>query len=316
MSDYGFKTIKKGKNSLDGVSINAKYPILGFDLGHKPPSYITIHISDAKDNPIANSSNTPGYSAPSLPNVSSLENLSYWFSDGGSDRRYVKGGSNYKIGYVRTEIYSYKHGYKFRPACYGTITGDIKLKVRTNAVGNKTASPYNMPTPAGNYYYRGTLTDNNYNLLSSYETTIESTGVSSGQLFPYMNGMKTIYGGPLNDHRFSYTLPTTQVPTTSTENTGIKRSVQSLTMSHFFKTATGYYPYEFVVDDEYIRIYRTYYWCEIYGRIYFDETFTDDDLYWRIEMKDYIRTKMVEELAGSEIDINIMMFPYRMEDLS
>lgn len=316
MSDYGFKTLKYGKNSQDGVAINAKYPILGFDLSHNPPAYVTIHISDTKDNPIANSSNTPGYSAPSLPETSSLSNLPYYFSDGGSDRRWVKGGSNYTSGYVRTEIYRYKHGYDFRPACYGTITGDINLKIRTNAVGNKTASPYNMPTPAGNYYYRGSLSDNNYNLLSAYETTTDATYGSGGQLFPYMNGMKTIYGGPLNSHRFMYSLLSSQVPTTSSTNDAIKRCVQALTTSYFNKQVTGYYPYEFAVDNEYIRIYRTYYWCEIYGRIYFDETFTDDDLYWRIEMKDYIRTKMVEELAGSEIDINIMMFPYKMEDLS
>ena len=311
MSDYGFKTVKTNKNGGRDTAINAKYPIMGFDLSHRPATYVTFHISDSKSNPIANATNAPGYTAPTLPSVSSLSNLPYWFSDGGSDKRWGKGGSNYTSGFVRTEIYRYKHGYDFRPACYGTITGSVNVGIRTNAIGNASGT-----NPAGNYYYRGTLSNSNYNLMTSFNTTTETSGgASSGDLFPYMNGMKTIYGQPLNEHRFTYTLLSNQVPSTSNPSDGIKACVQALTLQHFNKTVSGHYPYEFEVDDEYIYIYRTYYWCEIYGRIYFDETFWDEDLYWRIELKDYLKAKMVEELAGSEIDINIMMFPYKMEDL-
>lgn len=309
MSDYGFKTLKNGTNDLKDVAINAKYPIMGFDLSHSPSAYVSFHITDSKTNPIANASNTPGYSAPSLPSVSSLGELPYWFSNGGSDRRWVKGGSNYTYGYVKKEIYRYKHGYNFRPACYGTITGKLNQKLTTNAIGNASGT-----NPSGKIWYRGTLSNSNYNLMSSFNTTSESATLGSGQLFPYMNGMKTIYGPDARSHRFVYLLAYDEVPTTSQQN-DIKSIINFLTNLYFNKTVSGEYPYSFEVDEEYIKIYRTYYWCEIYGRVYFDETFWDDDFYWRIELKDYLRTKMVEQLAGSEIDINIMLFPYQMEDL-
>lgn len=308
MSDYGFKTLKNGRTNTTEVAINAKYPMMGFDLSHRPSAYVTFHITDAKDNPLADSS-TPGYVAPVLPSVSSLGNLPYWFSDGGSDRRWVKGGSNITYGYVKTEIYRYKHGYNFRPACYGTITGKLAQKIRTNAIGNASGT-----NPSGKIWYNGTLDNSNYNLMSSFNTTTEGASATSGALFPYMNGLKTISGTDARMHNFSYRLFRTNVPTTSQQE-DIKYIIQYLTTEHFYKNITGEYPYSFEVDEEYIKIYRTYYWCEIYGRVYFDETFVDEDFNWRIELKDYLRARMVEELAGSEIDVNIMMFPYKMEDI-
>ena len=309
MSDYGFKTVKTNKNGGKDTAINAKYPMMGFDLSHRPKSFRTIHISDIKTNPFASSS-TPGYSSPTLPSVSSLSNLPVAFVAPDGTRWYITGGANKTYGYVREEIYRYEHGYDFRPACYGTIIGVLNRRVRTNAIGNESGT-----SPVGKYYYNGSIANSNWNLMTSFNTVSESTSIGY-PLFPWMNGMKTSYGENLNHHMFSYTL--SDAPSTSTNNTAIKDSMRYLTIRNYNYSdvsSNAYYPYDFEVDEKYVKIYRTYYWCEIYGRIYFDHTFYDDDMNYRYEMKDFLRTKFVEQLNGSEIDITIMLFPYRMEDL-
>lgn len=305
MSDYGFKTVKTNRNGGKDTAINAKFPMMGFDLSHRPSSYITFHISDSRTNPIATSINTPGYSAPSST-VSDLSNLNYGFYDQQGNIWRLKGGSNKTSGYVKNLIYQYEHGYSFRPACYGTIIGSLNLQITTNAIG----------TPvAGKYYYNGSLNNGNWNLMTAFDTTT-TRGLQEGNLFPYMNGMKTIYGESLNRHMFHYTILANNVPTTSATKDAVQNGIARLTSSHFNNSIyDGEYPYSFEVDDKYIRIYRTYYWSEVYGRLYFDHTFYEEGYNYRYYIEDYVRAKQVEQLYGSEIDITIMLFPYKMEDL-
>ena len=312
MSDYGFKTVKTNKNGDKDTAINAKFPMMGFDMSHRPSAYISFHITDTKTNPIANASNTPGYTAPSST-VNNLSGLNYGFYDPQGNVWQLQGGANKTSGYVKELIYEYKHGYKFRPACYGTITGSLNLQTTTNAIG----------TPiAGKYYWNGSLSNSNWNLMTAFDTTSTATsqGFKDGNLFPYMNGMRTILGGTLDTHMFHYMMWANSVPTTSSTKDAVQNGIARLTSYHFNNTISGgEYPYSFEVDDEYIRIYRTYYWSEVYGRLYFDHTFYDSDSYgsynWRYYIEDYVRAKQVEQLYGSEIDINIMLFPYKMEDL-
>lgn len=311
MSDYGFKTVKNNKNGGKDTAINAKFPMMGFDMSHRPSSYITFHITDAKTNPIATAGNTPGYSAPSST-VNNLTNLGFGFYDPQGNLWQLQGGANKTSGYVKTLIYQYEHGYNFRPACYGTITGTLNLQVTTNAIG----------TPvAGKYYWEGSLYNDNWNLMSAFNTTSTRQALSGGgDLFPYMNGMKAIYGGALNEHTFNYSMPANSVPTTSSTKDAVQNGIFRLTTYHFTNNIlNGEYPYSFEVDDKYIKIYRTYYWNETYGRLYFDHTFSDTDSYgtynWRYYIEDYVRAKQVEQTYGSEIDITIMLFPYKMEDL-
>lgn len=304
MSDYGFKTLKSGGGGLTDTSINAKYPMMGFDLSHSPSAFRTVHISDRKTNPFA-SSTTPGYVSPSLPSVSSLTSLYWGYNDPQGNFHPLLGGANNTSGYVRELIYQYEHGYDYRPAGYGIITGTINRRIRTNAVG----------TPiAGNYYFNGTLNDGNWNKLTAFDTTSESGSMQS--LFPYMNGMKADTGQDLSDHLFTYTLIPANVPSTSSTSDGIRNGMSRLAMYHYTKLIdSARYPYEFEIDEKYVKIYRVYYWNETYGRLYFDHTFYDGDYNWRYEIKDYLRVKQVEQTAGSEIDITIMLFPYKMEDI-
>ena len=81
MSDYGFKTVKTNKNGGKDTAINAKFPMMGFDMSHRPSAYVSFHISDVKTNPLADASNAPDYSSPSLPDISSLSDLPYGIYD-------------------------------------------------------------------------------------------------------------------------------------------------------------------------------------------------------------------------------------------
>ena len=48
MSDYGFAT----KDQNGDNAINAKNPIFGFDMGHRPMAFKTFRFNDAKTYPI------------------------------------------------------------------------------------------------------------------------------------------------------------------------------------------------------------------------------------------------------------------------
>lgn len=315
MSDYGFKTVKTNKNGGKDTAINAKFPMMGFDMSHRPSAYVSFHISDVKTNPLADASNTPGYTAPSST-VSNLSNLNYGIYDPYDGSLHpLLGGANKTSGYVKELIYEYKHGYNFRPACYGTITGSLNLQTTTNAIG----------TPvAGNSYYNGNLNNSNWNLMTAFNTTTTEPQVfKDGSLFPYMNGMMSISSGgeALNAHHFEYGMLASDVPSASSNKEIVQNGIHSLTSAHFHNIIFGgEYPYSFEVDNECIRIYRTYYWSEVYGRLYFDQTFYYSDPLIgqsniRYYIEDYVRARQVEQLYGSEIDINIMLFPYKMEDL-
>ena len=192
------------------------------------------------------------------------------------------------------------------------FTTSLNLQTTTNAIG----------TPvAGNYYYNGNLNNSNWNLMTAFNTTTTAPQVfQDARLFPYMNGMMSISGGALNNHSFHYIIPVSNVPTTSSNKDAVQNGINRLTSTHFNNTIFGgEYPYSFEVDSEYIRIYRAYYWSEVYGRLYFDHTFYSLDSFgsynYRYYIEDYVRARQVEQLYGSEIDINIMLFPYKMEDL-
>ena len=138
MSDYGFKTDDKtGK-----IALNAKNPIFGFDMGHKPRAFKTFRFRDTKQS-TTNVGTTPEPNPPFVPdNWSTAENN--------------------QRGQVRELIMKVKHGYNFRPVGYATITGN--LKINTNVKITQTQRAGNF---GGNYSRQWVYQTRSYTLTPS-----------------------------------------------------------------------------------------------------------------------------------------------------
>lgn len=120
MSDYGFATLDQNGNA----AINAKNPIFGFDMGHRPMAFKTFRFRDVKTPPI-HTGNVP------TPNPTGE-----WWD-------YAQ---NMDTGEVTELIKKVKHGYNFRPVGYATITGTWKKTRRVQITQTQRAGTW-----GGNY---------------------------------------------------------------------------------------------------------------------------------------------------------------------
>lgn len=120
MSDYGFATKDLNGNN----AINAKNPIFGFDMGHRPMAFKTFHITDAKEPDIHTGNVT-------TPNPS------------GTGWSY---GTNMDCGVIKELVKKTEHGYNFRPVGYATVTGTLKRTSRVQLTQTQRAGTW-----GGNY---------------------------------------------------------------------------------------------------------------------------------------------------------------------
>lgn len=121
MSDYGFAT----KDQNGNTAINAKNPIFGFDMGHRPMAFKTFRFRDVKTPPI-HTGNVP------TPNPNPVDSWGY--------------AQNADVGEVKELIKKVKHGYNFRPVGYATITGTWKISSRVQITQTQRAGTW-----GGNY---------------------------------------------------------------------------------------------------------------------------------------------------------------------
>lgn len=150
MSDYGFAT----KDQNGDNAINAKNPIFGFDMGHRPIAFKTFRFNDAKTYPIQTGS-------PATPNPQPVDSWGY--------------AETQSSGEIFETLLKVKHGYNFRPVGYAVITGTWKISSRVQITQTQRAGTWGGP-------YTKTLIKD----LQSYELTpnqfnhiwISSTGVT------------------------------------------------------------------------------------------------------------------------------------------
>ena len=121
MSDYGFKT----HDATNKMALNAKNPLFGFDMGHRPRAFKTFRITDAKQNAV-HTGNVPTPEPPVYDGWSTAE--------------------NYDHGSIRELIKKVEHGYNFRPVGYATITGTLKVNRKIRIEQTQRAGSY-----GGNY---------------------------------------------------------------------------------------------------------------------------------------------------------------------
>lgn len=299
-SSYGFKIMGE-----DGVSLNGKWPIFGFDINNLENAFRTTRITDTSNNPYYNSGNT-------APSDSELT----YRQDG--DHRL---GTGYKIkdGTVKKLITRYEHGYDYRPSGYFTITGTFRMS--TSAIIEQIGS--------GDYYqefYGGSFTRtgsrNNNTSMASYvallpkmdefkpygwydDYTVPGTPPGYGNAGDYIMGV--VYGtnsslnpdivipGGTRGNPFSYT---------SNRSIGDITNLQNAGMGSYISVE---------IDNKYVNIYKSYRWFDWYGR---SNDFFNPSPYpsqWIYDVTDHIR--LVTQTTGSVFDVNVYLTPHKLEEM-
>jgi hypothetical protein len=174
MSDYGFAT----KDQNGDNAINAKNPIFGFDMGHRPMAFKTFRFNDAKTYPIQTGS-------PATPNPQPVDSWGY--------------DETQSSGEIVETLLKVKHGYNFRPVGYAVITGTWKISSRVQITQTQRAGTW------GGNYTKTLIKD-----IQSYELTpnqfnhiwISDTGVS-----PMSGSMVTLTPTDFSSTIWSYEYP-------------------------------------------------------------------------------------------------------------
>ena len=174
MSDYGFAT----KDQNGDNAINAKNPIFGFDMGHRPMAFKTFRFNDAKTYPIQTGS-------PATPNPQPVDSWGY--------------AETQSSGEIVETLLKTKHGYNFRPVGYAVITGTWKISSLVQITQTQRAGTW------GGYYTKTLIKD-----IESYELTpnqfnhiwVSSTGVS-----PMSGSMVALSETDFSNTIWSYNYP-------------------------------------------------------------------------------------------------------------
>jgi hypothetical protein len=161
MSDYGFAT----KDQNGDNAINAKNPIFGFDMGHRPMAFKTFRFNDAKTYPIQTGS-------PATPNPQPVDSWGY--------------DETQSSGEIVETLLKVKHGYNFRPVGYAVITGTWKISSRVQITQTQRAGTW-----GGNYtktlikdIQSYELTPNQFNHIWISDTSVSQMSGSMVTLTP------------------------------------------------------------------------------------------------------------------------------------
>lgn len=241
MSDYGFKT----HDDTGKIAINAKNPIFGFDMGHKPRAFKTFRFTDAKQSPIHTGSVATPNPTPS--------NSWGW-------------AQNMDSGVVKEIIKKVKHGYNFRPVGYAVITGTWKTQSHVQITQTQRAGSY-----GGNYTRTFTETGqiSDWDLIPNQfnHSWVADTGVS----FP--GSVVKLDASDFSGTNWEY-----QYPRDIMTN-------RSYGLNDLMFTDVADDPIWVEFDDEYIYFYRQWSWSDTIRRAKFTwEGTTTDDIQERVKV--------------------------------
>lgn len=277
MSNYGFFT----KDKQNKIAINAKYPTFGFDMAHKPRAFKTFRVRDNKTSPI----HSGDVSVPSVPTTTT----------GTWQQR-----SSIDSGTVRELVKKVKHGYNFRPVGYAVISGTWNASANVEITQNQVNATYGGD-------YGGDYTVTTTKTLQSDEILIPNM---SGKLYA---SFTTVYVAPpmvtLHQSDFSGTIFPFDAFKTIICGYGTYGSIYGADpISH--PEFQGLPPaIEVEIDDEYIYIYRTYWWSDELRRAAF--VGGDHNIYDDVRE----RVKIATQYTGSVYDITVFLCPFPLDDL-
>lgn len=276
MSDYGFATFDE-KTGRNEMKINSKWPVFGPEYSKIAQQFKTIHLTDT----VSKAVKTASLSVPAL---------TYNFTGYGTSYDIWYGESIYTT-YVDEEIYRYEHGFKFRPLGYYTIAGNLNKNIRVNLV---------QTNVAGGANYGGNFTVNQ---------ALNKTGMA----LPVRNGMRDATNAYNTLWASSLVIPKSQnAGGTASNNVIIPNSCLGIFSSYPNTTElhrdydANYTPYRVEIDDTYVRVIRRTAWGDHIVRAGYQNG--------NLNIRQ--RTKVIEDYAGTTLDITVYLIPYSMEDIS
>ena len=272
-SNYGFKIMGR-----DGVSLNGKWPIFGFDIQNAEKAFRTTRVVDTSDHPYYTGSGvTP-------PPDSSL---------------YRGFGQNTKSGYVKELITKYEHGYNYRPSGYYTVSGTFNLDCKAIVLQTGSGSYYTS------WYYGDFSRDTLKNLNVSGNTD---------PLYPRMNDFYPLDYGlspSLYMMNISYGVdnnlnPDILIPGGTQGNPFSGQANKSLLDSGGIAAFISV-----EIDTKYVYIYMNYRWYDtILRQVYWDGSSMDASIF---DVQN--RVKMVAETTSSVFDVNVYLTPHKLEEM-
>lgn len=324
MSDYGFKTEKT--KGVSATAINAKWPILGFDMKKKPACFKTIRVIDAKHNNLKYSSNVH------IPTNSECSRTSFilWRYGYSSDVQYMNVYSNEGLvsdgGIVEELIYQSEHNMGYKPMFYWIATGDYKSGYEERQVAHSLDGYLNTLYVGSSWTGQTNRYDSTYLKFRDYDIPKSSTGVDGTNIFPWIDTMARADGSPMNifcsvrgnssDFIWTGDGPDYTKITIAARLGGIISPVST----NLFPT--NVMPYKVEVDDKYVKIYRRYCWIDACRRMYgYGDSTSPRDSYgdyrtrYQFGFNANWRGTTVSQTEGSVLDFTIMLMPYKMEDL-
>ena len=279
MSDYGFKTLDK----TNAAVTNAKYPIFGFDMSHLPRAYKTFHITDAKTNPFVSGD-------VSVPSITPTQALAWSYKD----------SSDY--GSVRELVKKVKHGYNFRPVGYATISGTLRMSRAISIEQDEVAVSATFGTFGGDY-------------STTVNHALSFGGGTEGHIIPLFSGGFFVGEVPTTN---TYFAPQYQLDTTDYAGTVFHDDILFWLKYYLTNISTPNmmveFPPDFIeveIDDEYIYIYRKYWWSDTIRRVIQANSpvtgaFLND-------VREHI--KIANQTTGSAFDVTVYLCPYPLEEL-
>lgn len=291
MSDYGFATYDE-KTGRIAEKINSKYPIFGPEYNKIAAQYRTTALHDTSVNEVRDA-------VLSVPSADTPISWDYSTNSG------VKEGFAETYGVIETEVASYEHNIGKRPFGYYYISGNYNKNYRyiLNQVqtvgGSSVGGTFNVP-------YSG---DGVLNI--------------AGYVYPKISGIDL--GGSINDSSYAnldITLSSVKILKQS-EASGkkvivIPNSCIGQFNRQVYNVQAARYddpmnllpndPYYVTIDDKMVHIYRRVFWIENIRRekIYVSGSVVNDV---------YQRLRVIEDYAGTDLNITVYLVPYNLEDL-
>lgn len=290
-NNYGMATFDEKTGRVD-MKINAKWPVFGPEYKNIASQFRTVHISDTKQFSVRTYNQLP------MPPT---------------DKTWANGlryGTATHIEEIVEEVARWEHGLGYKPMGYATFSGSISRQTRANVVqtsptgelgGNWTVNRVKVDTGEMLPDVRGPMAvDIGASGVAYYFWDVNYVGLTTLSDSIYWTGEWV-------------QVPTQTIPLILDEGSyDLHNRIWGevgLTDVWNFDANQKTCPYFVEFDEKYVTIYRRVFWGDHIVNVF-------DPVYGSSASNNVTcRVKAIEDWAGSEVDVNVYIVPYKLEDL-